>query len=229
MTAWACGQWVWAVVGQAGPAQDAAAGRWILSLLAVVVLPALLAVMTAFARVVIILYFVRAGLGSQVLPPNFVVVGLALVLTWYVMGPTVADLGAQVASPLWDQKITAAEAASRTQEKLRGFMAAHVGAQDFEILARARAVKEQPARAPFEVLTAAYALSELRVAFLAGLLIYLPFLVVDVLVYVVVGALGPATFSPQVFALPAKVLFFVMADGWRLLFDAIVRGYLGGG
>jgi flagellar biosynthetic protein FliP len=186
-------------------------------------------VTTAFARIVIILFFLRAGLGSAVLPPNAVILGLAVVLTWLVMAPVASELGANVLMPLWQGQISPAQAALRSERALRVFMAAHVSRADYEILARARAVQAPAAQAPFEVLAAAFALSELRTGFLAGLLIYLPFLAVDVLVYLVTAALGPATFSPQLFALPVKVAFFVMAEGWRLLFQAVVHGYLGGG
>lgn len=219
----------WGLAVCAQPAPATGQGQLFVALLAVVIAPALLAVMTAFARIVIILYFLRAGLGSSVIPPNVVIVGLALVLTWLVMAPTFAELQTRVIGPLWRGQLSMDQALAAAQATLRRFMTRQVNSDDYRLLARVRKTTAPLHRAPIELLAAAFALSEMRVAFLAGLLVYLPFLVVDVLVYLVLAALGPTAFSAQLFALPVKLAFFVMADGWRLLFDAVVRGYLPGG
>jgi flagellar biosynthetic protein FliP len=216
-----------ALCGQ--PASPAGQSQLVLSLLALVALPALLAVTTAFARIVIMLYFLRAGLGSGTLPPNTVILGLALLLTWYVMSPVATSLGRDVLAPMQAGRLPLDQGLARSETILRGFMMSRLSRQDYAFLARARGFPEDPVRGPFELVASAFALGELRVSFLAGLLIYLPFLVIDVLVYLVLSALGPAAFSQQLFALPVKLLFFVMADGWRLLFEAVSRSYLGGG
>jgi flagellar biosynthetic protein FliP len=216
-----------ALCGQ--PASSAGQSQLVLSLLALVAIPALLAVTTAFARIVIMLYFLRAGLGSGTLPPNPVLLGLALLLTWYVMSPVATALSHDVLVPMQAGRLPLDQGLARSESLLRGFMMARLSRQDYSFLARARGFSDDPAHGPFELVASAFALSELRIAFLAGLLIYLPFLVIDVLVYLVLSALGPTTFSQQLFALPVKLLFFVMADGWRLLFEAVSRSYLGGG
>lgn len=211
------------------PASVAGQNQLVLSLLALIAIPALLAVTTAFARIVIMLYFLRAGLGSGTLPPNAVILGLAFLLTWYVMSPVATSLGHEVLAPMQAGHMSLAKGLTRSESLLRGFMLARMSRQDYAFLARARGFSQDPARGPFELVASAFALSELRVAFLAGLLIYLPFVVIDVLVYLVLSALGPTTFSQQLFALPVKLLFFVMADGWRLLFEAVSRSYTGVG
>lgn len=216
-----------ATLAQPGPA--AGQNQLLLSLLALIAIPALLAVTTAFARIVIMLYFLRAGLGSGTLPPNAVLLGLALLLTWYVMSPVATSLGHEVLAPMQAGRLPLDQGLARSEALLRGFMLPRVARQDYSFLARARGLPDDPARGPFQLLASAFALSELRIGFLAGLLIYLPFLVIDVLVYVVLSALGPTTFSQQLFALPVKLLFFVVADGWRLLFEAVSRSYLGAG
>lgn len=212
----------------AAPPAGIGQGQFLFALLAVAVLPALLAVTTAFARIIIVLFFLRAGMGSQFLPPNVVVVGLALVLTWYVMGPTISALTRDVVVPLYHGRLAADEALQRSQRILRAFMQPRLAAEDYTLLAKARNLSADPTKGPFELVAAAFALTELRVAFLAGLLVYLPFLVIDVLIYLVIGALGTPVFSPQTFALPVKVVFFVAADGWRIVLGALSRSYLGG-
>lgn len=212
----------------AAPQATIGQGQFLLALLAIAVLPALLAVTTAFARIVIVLFFLRAGMGSQFLPPNVVIVGLALVLTWYVMAPTVSALSRDVVAPLYQGRLAPDAALQQSQGILRAFMQPRLAPEDYTLLARARNLSADPAKGPFELVAAAFALTELRVAFLAGLLVYLPFLVIDVLVYLVIGAVGTPVFSPQTFALPVKVVFFVAADGWRLVFGALGRSYLGG-
>ncbi|MBC7286987.1 MAG: EscR/YscR/HrcR family type III secretion system export apparatus protein [Armatimonadetes bacterium] len=216
-----CTAWVWAQPDQVGN------NRFLVAVLAAFVLPSLLAVTTAFARIVVVLYFLRAGLGSNAIPPNAVIVGLALLLTWLAMGPTVNHLSNTVLAPLYRGQISAEDALRRCEASLRAFMVKHVGREDFDIIAGSVRQKTTPDRAAFPLLATAFALSELRIAFVAGLLIYLPFLVVDVLVYLVVSAIGTGPFSPQLISLPVKVAFFVMADGWRLLFRAVLGGYGG--
>ena len=208
-------------------AAQAGESRFVLAVLAAFILPALLAVTTAFARILIVLFFLRAGLGSDVLPPNTVIIGLALLLTWVVMGTTIQAFTAQVAAPLYQGTLPPDQALARADRVLRGFMARHVDTDDYRIVADALNEAAPPSRAPFQVLATAFALSELRVAFIAGLLIYLPFLVIDLLVLLVMSAIGPGPIAPQMIALPVKVAFFIMADGWRLIFGAILGGYGG--
>lgn len=212
----------------AAPQATIGQGQFLMALLAVALLPALLAVTTAFARIVIVLFFLRAGMGSQFLPPNVVVVGLALVLTWYVMAPTISALSRDVVAPLYEGRLAPDAALQQSQRILRAFMQPRLAPDDYRLLARARNLSADPTKGPFELVAAAFALTELRVAFLAGLLVYLPFLVIDVLVCLVIGALGTPVFSPQTFALPVKMVFFVAADGWRLVVGALGRSYLGG-
>ncbi|MCX7599227.1 MAG: flagellar type III secretion system pore protein FliP [Armatimonadetes bacterium] len=212
----------------AAPPAGIGQGQFLLALLAIAVFPALLAVTTAFARIVIVLFFLRAGMGSQFLPPNVVVMGLAMVLTWYVMAPTVSALSREVVAPLYQGRLAPDAALQHSQRILRAFMQPRLSSEDYLLLARARNAPADPTKGPFELVAAAFALTELRIAFLAGVLVYLPFLAIDVLIYLIIGALGTPVFSPQTFALPVKVVFFVAADGWRLVVGALSQSYLGG-
>jgi flagellar biosynthetic protein FliP len=141
-------QLTWILYAQPIPGEATGQGRWLVTLAAIFIVPALLAVMTAFARIVILLYFLRAGLGSQVLPPNLVVVGIAVVLTWFVMAPAAKEMQTSVLVPLWQGRMTADAAVSQMQKILRSFMVRHVGMEDYRILAQLRDVKEPPTTGP---------------------------------------------------------------------------------
>ncbi len=200
------------------------APRLVVTILAAALVPALLAVLTAFARIFVILLFLRAGIGDTNIPPTIVLLGLAVLLTWLAMHSTFQSLSAKVIVPLWQGKIAADAAAIRAKQILASYMASRADAADLAAIAAAAGYRPSPPnKAPFEVLAAAFALSELRTAFIAGLAIYLPFLVVDIVVGLALASLGPALLPHQAVALPAKILFFIAADGWRWLFAGLAK------
>ncbi len=195
--------------------------RLLLLFAAVSLVPALLAIVTSFARIVIVLLFLRAGLGSQQLIPTPVVIGLALLLTAFSMSGPLGEINERSVRPLLAGQMKLEGAWQAAQGPARAFLAAHTRAEDlrlFQDFAPVTAGKP----APLSSLAAAYAISELRAAFIIGFVIYLPFVVIDLVVAGTLASLGLVALPPPVLALPFKVLLFVMVDGWRLLAYALL-------
>ena len=215
------------------PGQGSASGRVIqmVALLTVLSLaPGLLIMVTSFTRFVVALSFLRAGLGLQTTPANIVMISLALFLTFYVMAPTFDRAWQNGVQPLMQNEISEQEAYSRVTDPFREFMLAHVREKDlqtFESLA-AEGVKARfdGQKIDLRVIIPAFMISELRRAFEIGFLIVMPFLVIDMIVATLTMSMGMMMMPPTVFALPFKVLFFVLIDGWNLLAVGLVRSFL---
>jgi len=194
--------------------------KLVLLLASVSLAPALLAVMTSFARIVVVLFFLRAGLGAQEIPPNYVMVGLAILLTFVAMGPTLTIINEDAISPLLAEEIDLAEAAEAAEAPAREFMMAQVRPQDIElVVGRTEASPDEP---PMSALAAAFAISELRAAFLIGFIIYLPFVVIDLVVGSTLASVGMLSLPAPLLSLPFKILMFVMVDGWHLLTETLI-------
>ncbi len=199
----------------------------LLTLTALTVLPAALLLMTGFTRIVIVLSLLRQALGTQASPPNQVIVGLSLFLTLFVMGPTFDRIYADAYQPLAEQKIDLKEALARAEPPLRAFMTKQTREGDLALfvkLARLPAVKDA-ADVPFRVLVPAFVTSELKTAFQIGFLIFIPFLVIDMVVASVLMSMGMMMLSPVLISLPFKLMLFVMADGWNLLVGSLVASF----
>ena len=196
-----------------------------LSLLSFV--PAALIAMTSFTRVVVTLSFLRHALGMPETPPNAVLITLAAFLTFFTMAPVLETGYDEGVAPFLDGRLDARTAFQRASAPLRRFMAAHVRAEDLSAvaeLAHARPA-ERAEETSLQVLAPAFMLSELRAAFVAGFLIFLPFLLIDLVVAAVLMALGMMMVPPTSIALPLKILLFVLIDGWSLLLRAIAGAY----
>lgn len=208
----------------------ATSGRMIQLLGALTVLsiaPGLLVMATSFTRFAIALSFLRAGLGLQSTPANLVLISLSLFLTFFVMAPSGERAWETGVKPLVEGKIGEAEAFTRISAPFRQFMLANVREKDlrlFEELRRAppAAAKEEPR---LEVLIPAFMTSELRRGFEIGFLIVVPFLAIDIVVAILTMSMGMMMLPPTTIALPAKVLFFILIDGWNLLVGSLVRSY----
>ena len=215
------------------PGQGSASGRIIqmVALLTVLSLaPGLLIMVTSFTRFVVALSFLRTGLGLQTTPANIVMISLSLFMTFYVMAPTFDRAWREGVQPLMENEISEKEAYTRVTEPFREFMLAQVRDKDlqtFENLA-AESLRSKPdgERVDLRVLIPAFMVSELRRAFEIGFLIVLPFLVIDMIVATLTMSMGMMMMPPTVFALPFKVLFFVLIDGWNLLAVGLVRSFL---
>lgn len=198
-------------------------------LTALSLLPAILVMMTSFSRFIIVASILRAGLGLQTTPANIILVSLSLVLTFYVMAPVMDRSYNEGIQPLIEKKIDEREALGKIAEPFRAFMLANVRDKDLQLfsdLAENRGLawaKGEPV--PYRVLVPAFMISEIRRGFEIGFLIILPFLVIDLIVSTVTMAMGMMMMPPTVIALPLKILFFVLADGWHMLAGSLVESY----
>jgi len=212
-----------------GGQQAGASGR-LLQLAALVGLlslaPSLLVMATAFTRIVIVLALLRSALGAEGVPPNPVLIGLALFLTYFVMQPVFDAAWIAGIVPMNEGRLEPMEGISAAAEPFRRFMAAQVREADLNLfLNMAQLPAAPPAEAPYRALMPAFLVSELKRAFEIGFIIFLPFLVIDVVVASLLMSLGMMMLPPSVVALPFKLIFFVLVDGWRLLSGSLVQGF----
>jgi flagellar biosynthesis protein FliP len=191
-------------------------------------LPAMLLMMTSFTRIVIVLSLLRMALGTQASPPNQVVIGLALFLTLFVMGPTFDRIHDQAYVPYSEQKISLDQAISAGSAPLREFMLKHTRETDLTLFARigrADASAQSAAQLPMRIVIPAFITSELKTAFQIGFMVFIPFLIIDMVVASVLMSMGMMMLSPVLVSLPFKLMLFVLADGWNLLIGSLVASY----
>ena len=190
-------------------------------------LPAVLLLMTGFTRIVIVLSLLRQALGTQAAPPNQVIVGLSLFLTFFVMSPTIDRVYADAYEPFAANQIAFDEALKRGEVPMREFMMKQTRQADVTLFARLAKLDPaiKAADVPFKVLVPAFVTSELKSAFQIGFLIFVPFLVIDMIVASVLMSLGMMMLSPVLVALPFKLRLFVLADGWNLLLGSLAASF----
>ena len=190
-------------------------------------LPAVLLLMTGFTRIVIVLSLLRQALGTQAAPPNQVIIGLSLFLTFFVMGPTIDRVYTEAYEPFNSNQIAFDEALKRGEVPMREFMLKQTRQADVMLFARLGKVDPsvKAADVPFKVLVPAFVTSELKSAFQIGFLIFIPFLVIDMIVASVLMSLGMMMLSPVLVALPFKLMLFVLADGWNLLLGSLAASF----
>jgi len=190
-------------------------------------LPAIVLMMTGFTRIVIVLSLLRQALGTQSAPPNQVIIGLSLFLTVFVMGPTLDRVYDEAYKPYSTNAIGFEEALKRAETPMRQFMLKQTRQSDFALFARlAKLPADVKAEtAPMRVLIPAFATSELKSAFQIGFMIFIPFLVIDIVVSSVLMSLGMMMLSPVLVALPFKLMLFVLADGWNLLIGSLAASF----
>ena len=190
-------------------------------------LPAVLLLMTAFTRIVIVLSLVRQAIGTQAAPPNQVVVGLSLFLTFFVMGPTIDKVYAEAYQPYAENRIAFDEALKRGEVPMRAFMLKQTRQADVMLFAKLAKLDTniKAEEVPFKVLVPAFVTSELKSAFQIGFLIFIPFLIIDMIVASVLMSLGMMMLSPVLVALPFKLMLFVLADGWNLLLGSLAASF----
>jgi len=215
--------------GMDGP-QEVSTGLKILFLLTVLTLaPGLLVMVTSFTRIVVVLSFFRQAIGTQTMPPNQVVVGLALFLSLFVMMPAWHEIQSQALNPYLAETITQQEAATRALAPIRAFMFRQTREKDLALFV-SFAQDTRPANldeVPTTALIPAFVISELRTAFEIGFLIYIPFLILDMVVASVLLSMGMMMLPPVLISLPFKLLLFVLVDGWYLLVGSLVRSFVG--
>ncbi len=191
------------------------------------VLPSLVLMMTSFTRIIIVLSLLRQALGLQQTPPNQVLVGLALFLSLFVMRPAIDTINAQAFDPYGKGQISIEEAVGRSAKVLHGFMSKQTRESDLKLfanLAQAPAFRT-PADIPFSILLPAFVTSELKTAFQIGFMIFLPFLIIDLVVASTLMALGMMMLSPTIISMPFKLLLFVLVDGWALTMGSLAGSF----
>ena len=192
--------------------------------------PSILIMVTSFVRIVVVLSLLRTAIGIQQSPPNSVMIALALFLTAFVMGPTFEKAYADGIAPLMAEKIEPAEAFTKTSAPIAGFMLKHVRESDLQLFFNL-AKQEPPATpdaTPLRILIPAFLISELRRAFEIGFLLFIPFLIIDLVVASLLMAMGMMMLPPVTISLPFKLIFFVLVDGWALVAGSLVQSYGGG-
>lgn len=200
----------------------------LLMLSGITLIPALLFTVTGFTRILIVLGFVRQGLGTMTAPPNQVLVGIALFLTIFVMAPTFNQIKHVAIDPLHDKKITQKQALERGQEPLREFMFKQTRTKDLALFVRMSGKKQAPKTRkdiPTYVLIPAFIVSELKTAFQIGFLIFIPFLLIDMIVSSTLMSMGMVMLPPTFISLPFKILLFVLVDGWDLVTQSLVQSF----
>ncbi|MGC3983312.1 MAG: flagellar type III secretion system pore protein FliP [Pseudorhodoferax sp.] len=190
-------------------------------------LPAILLMMTGFTRIVIVLSLLRQALGTQSAPPNQVIVGLSLFLTLFVMGPTLDKVYQEAYVPYTTNQLNFEQAVARGEAPMREFMLKQTRQSDFSLFARLAQLDAAVTAetAPLRVLVPAFVTSELKSAFQIGFMIFIPFLVIDIVVASVLMSLGMMMLSPVLVALPFKLMVFVLADGWNLLIGSLASSF----
>ncbi len=189
--------------------------------------PALLFTVTGFTRILIVLGFIRSGLGTPTAPPNQVLVGIALFLTIFVMAPTFNAINTQAIKPLRAEKISQETALKRAEGPMREFMFDQTRTKDIALFAKLGKLDKPETRAdiPTYVLIPAFTISELKTAFQIGFLIFLPFLVIDLVVSATLMSMGMVMLPPVFISLPFKILLFVLVDGWNLITQSLVQSF----
>lgn len=208
--------------------QEVATAIQILVVLTILsVAPAILLTVTSFTRVVIVLSLLRQAIGVPQLPPNQVVIGLSLFLTLFIMAPVGQDIHANAVQPYMAQKIDTNQALERALGPLRGFMLRQTRESDLALMVSLSrtAVPRSGHDLPTHVLVPAFAVSEIKTAFQIGFVLFVPFLIIDVVVSSVLMSMGMLMLPPVIISLPFKLLLFVLADGWNLVVRALVMGF----
>lgn len=214
-------------VGQAQDPGEVASSLQILALLTILSLaPALLVMTTAFTRIVIVFSFLRTALGTPSIPPNQVLIGLSLFLTFFVMAPTFDKVNSEAIKPYMEKQITFDQAKERAWDGIRGFMFRQTYKKDLALFAGMKNKKYETIEdVGWQELIPAFILSELKTAFIIGFYIFVPFLVIDLVVASTLMSMGMMMLPPTVVSLPAKVLVFLLADGWTILVQALAGGF----
>jgi flagellar biosynthetic protein FliP len=198
--------------------------------------PSILVMVTSFTRIIVVLSFLRSALGLQQTPPNAVLISLALFLTAFIMTPTLDQVYRDAISPLIQNKVTEAEAFERAAIPVQKFMMNHVREQDLRLFSdmanqdkgQGDAVPNTDAKLSLRSLIPAFMISELRRAFEIGFLLFLPFLIIDMVVASLLMSMGMMMLPPVMISLPFKLIFFVLVDGWYLIAGSLVKSYGGG-
>ncbi|WP_107947766.1 flagellar type III secretion system pore protein FliP [Lysinibacillus parviboronicapiens] len=215
------------ILSGSDPANVSTSVKLLLLLTVLSLAPSILILMTSFARIVIVLSFVRTALATQQMPPNQVIVGLALFLTFFIMAPTFQEVNKEALQPLFAEEIDLEEAYDRASEPFKEFMSKHTRQKDLDLFLKYNQA-EKPASVeeiPLTMLVPAFALSEIKTAFQIGFMIFIPFLVIDMIVASTLMSMGMMMLPPVMISLPFKILLFVLVDGWYLVMKSLLQSF----
>lgn len=193
-------------------------------------LPSLIIMMTSFTRYVVVFSFLRNAMGTQQTPPNMVLVGMALILTLFTMNPTLRQINEEAFIPYQEEEITQEEFFERAQVPLKRFMGSWADVQSVELYCEMAgieppATEEESVQLPLTVIIPAFVTSELKKAFTLGFLLYIPFILIDMVVASTLMSMGMVMLPPSMISTPFKLLLFILLDGWQLLFETLVQGF----
>ncbi|HCF70060.1 MAG TPA: flagellar biosynthetic protein FliP [Syntrophomonas sp.] len=216
------------VGGSQDKPQDISATLQLIILLTVLTLaPAILILLTSFTRIIVVLSFIRSSLATQQMPPNQILIGLALFLTFFVMAPTFQEINRDALQPYMKGKITQQQAYSTGMKPLRAFMLEQTREKDLALFVKMSHI-ERPHNfndIPNYVLIPAFVISELKTAFQIGFIIFIPFLVIDMVVASALMSMGMMMLPPMMISLPFKILLFVLVDGWNLVIQSLIASF----
>lgn len=218
---------VMSLFNAADPANVSTSVKLLLLLTVLSVAPAILLMMTCFARIIIVLSFVRTSLATQQMPPNQVLVGLAMFLTFFIMSPTLTQVNKEALQPLLNEKITLEQAYDRASIPFKQFMSKQTRQRDLDLFLTYTNEKmpEKVEDIPLTALVPAYMISELKTAFQIGFMIFIPFIVIDMIVASVLMAMGMMMLPPVMISLPFKILLFILVDGWYLIVKSLLQSF----
>ena len=193
-------------------------------------LPSLIIMMTSFTRYVVVFSFLRSAMGTQQTPPNMVLVGMALILTLFTMSPTLSAINEEAFQPYQAEEITQEEFFRRAQVPLKRFMSRNTEPQSLELYCEIGgeaipATEEEVLQLPLTVIIPSFVTSELKHAFILGFLLYIPFMLIDMVVASTLMSMGMVMLPPSMISTPFKLLLFILLDGWQLLFSTLARGF----
>ena len=206
---------------------DATPWTILLVLTLITLLPAILMVMTPLVRLLVVFHFLRQALGTQTAPSNPTLMGLALMMTWFLMTPVLNQVDQRAVEPYRTGQITAWEAIDRGSEPMKLFLLRYAREKDLALFTAAGQIPrpDKPADLPMRVVVPAYILSELKAGFAIGAVLYLPFLMIDIVTASITTSIGMFQLPPVVISTPLKILLFVMVDGWNLLANSLLKSF----
>ncbi len=210
------------------PQQISTGIKLLLLLTVLTLLPSILIMMTSFIRIVIVLSFLRNSMGTQQIPPNQVIIGLALFMTFFIMSPVLTDINEHALQPFTNNEITLEEAMDRSGDSIKDFMLNHTRDKDLALFVSLADVEppENLNDLPLTVVVPSFMISELNTAFRMGFMLYIPFVVIDMVVASTLMAMGMMMLPPVMISTPFKILLFLLVDGWNLLSETIIKSFV---
>lgn len=212
---------------ESDPTNVSTSVKLLLALTVLSLAPSILILMTSFARIAIVLSFTRTALATSTIPPNQVIIGLSLFLTFFIMAPTFQEVNEQALQPLFNEEIGIEEAYDLTTAPFKDFMSKHTRQKDLELFINYNQAErpESVEDIPLSMLVPAFVLSELKTAFQIGFMIFIPFLVIDMVVASVLMSMGMMMLPPVMVSLPFKILLFILVDGWYLVIKSLLQSF----